>query len=194
MDRRHPHQVITAQTPPDRTICLVSDHTTLLKMVGVGATTYGSYTANKEYWRATGKSFAVDSVTMEYGQVGCEKCFGVYFGGLTNNAWTPNNRTGPTWTSGKRTIPAGRTGYLFSLTDPDDATKKVGVLLEVVTTTGALVAAVFYKVVSPTNGQVWTTHPSATTTLSRVKDNGGNASTDPDNMGSGTTWYHTVMS
>jgi hypothetical protein len=83
--------------------------------------------------------------------------------------------------------PQGAQKRLFQATDPDDSTRRIGLLIEQ-DTQGKITQVAWYKTTD--TGAVFSKTPSALA-FTRVKDGDGNDSLDPNDIG-GWTWYYTT--
>jgi hypothetical protein len=167
--------VLTASTPGD-----------FMRLVVMNNEAVGSFSSLHEYHYNT-TTVSIDDVTaftMNCGTIPATTGDISSFVGSMSLQF--NVGQAPSWTRGTYSPTAAR-AQLYQATDPDDGTKKIGLLLEQ-NTSGQLTAVTWYKTQSASS--IFATTPSSLS-FTQVTDSRNNPSTDPNNIG-GWTWYYTA--
>ncbi|MFO0589000.1 MAG: hypothetical protein U0441_15730 [Polyangiaceae bacterium] len=171
------------QTPPEVKIAITDGRgIPQIKIVSTGDTVGGRalYASNMEYYHTKHAGWS-------FGDLANITVAELDEGDADIDAWVDRTaydmsfrfaRPNPQWNRGTRT--STRTSYLYSAVDPDDASKKIGILIE--ETAGGLIAVAFYKQdQARADGQLWGTHSGIPIpwTLTRVQDGTGRPTVDP---------------
>lgn len=158
-----------------------------IKVVVTNDQTVGGFLSNTEYWYASSAVSVTDAPLITLGsQAGAYDAAQIQqFLGATPLAftWTQVVGTGA-WTKSIYK-PTAAQARLFKATDPDDPTRRIGLLIEQ-DSTNKLKGITWYKQVN--TGKAFNVTPTSLS-LAPVFDSSGNPSTDP-NFITPSTWYY----
>jgi hypothetical protein len=187
----------TTQTPPDVKI-LFSRGVDAIRLVSLGPQSRGRYAADREYWlHLSDADLDVDEMTFTgapldagYTEADINAVLGDRAASFSHQRVIPTSG----WIQKPRVTPDTRAGYLFSAPDPDDATKRIGVLIEQDKESKAVVATGWYKSWVRPDSLIWGRREPFKFTMTRVK-NGATPTTDPRFITGNPdqVWYHTIM-
>jgi len=159
-----------------------------------------SMSGGQEYWYSKSitdvsslSEVTLDIQTNQYGSSSAaQEAIQNFISGFTQSFDVAQAISSSGWSSSGYTIPSGSRTRLFKATDPDDSSKKLGMLI-VQNSTPLLTDIVWYNTSQPSNGYLYQASSGAPSqTWDGVNDSSNNPSTstsDIDSSYSGS-WYH----